>query len=132
MYISFEVMKFFMYLLGGFALIAGIVLIVVAIMTVIKISKLITRVDKLVEINDDNINKTAKIIPEVVNNVNAITIGVRQGIDTANNTIESIGESISETVTTVSESTEGFFDVVSIAGEVIKAILNLLPAWKKK
>lgn len=132
MYISYDVINFFMYLLGAFALIVGIIAGVIVVATFLSLNRLIKRVDKLVEKNDEHINKTVNVIPELVKNANDVSIGLKQGIDKANNTIETIGDSICETVTTVSEGTEGFFDFVSIAGEVIKVLLKVFPIGKKR
>ncbi|NLD50891.1 MAG: hypothetical protein GX660_27430 [Clostridiaceae bacterium] len=132
MYISYDAINFFMYLLGAFALIVGIIAVVIVIVTFLNLNRLVKRVDKLVEKNDDHINKTVNVMPELVKNANEVSIGLKQGIDKANNTIETIGDSICETVTTVSEGTEGFFDFVSIAAEVVKALLNIFPVGKKR
>jgi|LSQX01.2.fsa_nt_gb predicted PurR-regulated permease PerM len=132
MYISYDVLNFFIYLLGALALIVAFFAAIIIIITFININKLVKRVDKLVKNNDDSINKTVKVLPEVVNNVNDVSLGLKKGIDKATGTIEVIEDSLCETVTAVSAGTEGFFDFISIAGEVVKAVLKIFPLGKKK
>lgn len=123
--ISYELANFIMYILGA-------ALIVVIIITFVNVNRFIKRLDKLVEKNEDSINKTASTIPEVVKNVNDVTLGIKQGVDRAGTAIETLETSVCDTVAAVSEGTEGLFDFVSIAGEVIRAVLRIFPMGKKK
>ncbi|MFZ5990019.1 MAG: hypothetical protein ACOYWZ_23225 [Bacillota bacterium] len=120
-----DLANFILYTLGTAAL-------VVLIITFININRLVKRVNKLVEKNEDNINRTVTTMPEAINNVNEVSLGIKRGIDKAGAAMETLESSICETVTAVSEGTEGFFDFVSIAGEVLKAVLSIFPFGKKK
>ncbi|HHV28294.1 DUF948 domain-containing protein [Acetivibrio mesophilus] len=123
--ISYEVANFIMYTLGA-------ALIVVIIITFINLNKFIKRMDRLVEKNENNINKTADTIPDIVKNVNDVTLGVKQSVDKVGDAIEAVETSVCDTILAVSEGTEGLFDFVGIAGEVINTLLKMFPFGKRK
>ncbi|NLM60053.1 MAG: DUF948 domain-containing protein [Clostridium sp.] len=123
--VSYDLANFIMYLLGA-------VLIVVVIITFININKFIKRLDKLVEQNEDNINRTAKTVPEIANNVNDVTVGVKKGVDRIGEAMDAVESSICDTIVAVTEGTEGLLDFVGIVGEIFKVILKIFPLGKKK
>ncbi|WP_010251413.1 hypothetical protein [Acetivibrio cellulolyticus] len=120
-----DIANFIIYSLGA----AALIVLIIALVYVIRFVK---RLDKLVEKNTDYINKTASLLPEVVDNINDVSVSVKDGINKAEQTVETIEEYICETVTTVSDTTEGLFDFISVAGEVVKTIVGLFPVGKKK
>ncbi|GAE88595.1 DUF948 domain-containing protein [Acetivibrio straminisolvens] len=123
--ISYDLANFIMYTLGA-------VLIIVAIVTLLNVNKLIKRLDKIMEKNEDNINKTVDTIPEIAKNVNEVTMGVKQGVDKVGEAIDAVETSVCDSILSVVEGAEGLFDFVSIAGEVIKALLKRFPVGKRK
>jgi len=56
--ISYDLANFIMYTLGA-------VLIIVAVITLLNVNRFVKRLDKLVEKNEENFNKTANTIPEI-------------------------------------------------------------------
>lgn len=120
-----EIADFLMYCLGA----AVLVVLIIALISIIKFVK---RLDKLVADNTDNINKTATTLPVVVNNINDVSASLKDGISKAEQTVEAVEDYICETVTTVTESTESLFDVLSIAGEVMKTVISFFQGSKKK
>jgi len=56
--ISYDLANFIMYTLGA-------VLIIVAVITLLNVNRFVKRLDKLVEKNEENFNKTANTIPEM-------------------------------------------------------------------
>ncbi len=120
-----DLVNFVMYSLGAVALIVFII----ALLYVIRI---VRRLDKLVEKNTEYINKTASVLPDVVDNINDVSVSLKNGINKAEQTVETIEDYICETVATVSEGTEGIFDFVSVVSEVIKSVVAFFPLGKKK
>jgi len=123
--VSYELANFILYTLGA-------ALIVVVIITFININRFIKRLDKLVEKNEENINRTMGTVPEIAKNVNDVTNGVKQGVDRIGDTVDAVESSICDTIVTVTEGAEGLLDFVSIAGEILKVILKIFPIGKKK
>lgn len=119
-----DLLNFIMYFLGGTALI----IFIIALIYVIKFVK---RLDKLVEKNADNIDKTVSVLPEVADNINAVSLSLKNGIDKAEQTVEAIEDYVCDTVTTVSQGTEGILDFVSVVSEVIKSVLGFFSSGKK-
>jgi len=52
----------------------GAVLIIVAVITLLNVNRFVKRLDKLVEKNEENFNKTANTIPEIAKNVNEASV----------------------------------------------------------
>ncbi len=123
--IPYELANFIMYSLGA-------ALIIIAIITFLNLNKFIKRLDRLVEKNESNINKTADTIPEIAKNVNEVTIGVKKGVDKAGEAIDAVETSVCDSILALLEGTEGLLDFVNIAGEVIKALFKRLPMGKRK
>lgn len=119
-----DLLNFIMYFLGGTALI----IFIIALIYVIKFVK---RLDKLVEKNADNIDKTVSVLPEVADNINAVSLSLKNGIDKAEQTVEAIEDYVCDTVTTVSQGTEGILDFVGVVSEVIKSVLGFFSSGKK-
>ncbi|ABN51318.1 MAG TPA: hypothetical protein DEF39_05435 [Hungateiclostridium thermocellum] len=123
--ISYDLANFIMYTLGA-------VLIIVAVITLLNVNRFVKRLDKLVEKNEENFNKTANTIPEIAKNVNEVTIGVKQNVDKVGEAIDAVEDSVCDSILNLLEGTEGLFDFISIVGEVIKALLKRITLGKGK
>jgi len=110
----------------------GAVLIIVAVITLLNVNRFVKRLDKLVEKNEENFNKTANTIPEIAKNVNEVTIGVKQNVDKVGEAIDAVEDSVCDSILNLLEGTEGLFDFISIVGEVIKALLKRITLGKGK
>ncbi|OPZ90052.1 MAG: hypothetical protein BWY74_02478 [Firmicutes bacterium ADurb.Bin419] len=120
-----DLVNFAIYSLGA----AALILLIIALFFVIRF---VRRLDKLVEKNTEYINKTASLLPDVVDNINDVSVSLKNGINKAEETVETIEDYICDTVTTVTEGTEGLFDFVSVVSEVLKAVFGYFPFGKKK
>ena len=67
-----------------------------------------------------------------MNNINDVSISLKDGISKAEQTVGAVEDYICETVTTVSDSTQGLFDFLSIAGEVMKTVISFFQSGKKR
>lgn len=104
------------------------VFLIIALYNAIKVIK---RLDKVIETNNENINKTLTIIPETAKNVNDVTVVVKENLNKAGNVIGSLEDAVAETVASVSSGTENILSIVKIASSVISAITSVFNSGKK-
>jgi uncharacterized protein YoxC len=95
-------------------MIAGLVLIVYLIITLVNINKTIKNVNLLIDDNRENINKTVSTVPEICGNVNDITSSVKGKVDAFDGLFESKEEAAASfDIQSVISSVTTAFDVFS-------------------
>jgi uncharacterized protein YjbJ (UPF0337 family) len=125
MYISItDLLIFIIVVIGS---VAGIFLII----TLLKLNRVISKVDKFVGDNSENATKTIEVLPDTVKNVGAAAASICKTSDSAGNAIESIGETISDAATTVEGKAEGILTAIDVASELIKVIPDIISKFRK-
>ena len=120
-------------LIGLIIFIAFCIFVVVGIYLIItlrNLNNLAKRANKVFEKNDENINTALATLPIAVKNLNEVAISIKASSDKAGTVIDTIDDVITETVVTVSESTEGIFDFLKTAGNIASIITGFFSSFK--
>lgn len=119
MYVDpFSIARFLVFCL---AMTIGVFLIILIYNLVL----LVKKANRIVDANDDNIHKTLTVLPETVNNINNVTLALKDSIDKAGNAIGALGGTVAETAATVNESTGNILEFVKVVNNIIRVILSL-------
>lgn len=118
MYITIEALVIF--ILVCLAVAVSIFLII----TLNNLNRLLKKFNKIMETNKENIDKTISILPDTVNNLNEATISMKGTLDKAGSVIGTIDGAVTDTVVSVSDTTETVFEVVKVVGLIAKYISN--------
>lgn len=86
---------------------------------------LVKKANKIVDDNEENVHKTLAVLPETVNNINNVTLAVKDNFDKAGNAISSLGGTVAETAATVNESTGNILEFIKVVNNIIRVILSL-------
>ena len=124
MYTLQDIGTFILYFFGIIAVIGAIIAVIFLVNTLVNVNKVLKRVDRIIEKNEDKIFQT-------VDNVNEITRTVKYGVDKVESTTQAIEESVCDAIISFTEKTDSFFDFVTILKHIIKAILKVFPFNKK-
>ena len=89
--IPYELANFILYMLGA-------VLIGIVIVTFLNINKFIRRIDALLEKNEENISQTVETLPQIAQNINDTTLGIKHGVDKIGETVETVETSVFDTL----------------------------------
>ena len=99
--------------MGIIAVIGAIIAVIFLVNTLVNVNKVLKRVDRIIEKNEDKISQT-------VDNVNEITRTVKYGVDKVESTTQAIEESVCDAIISFTEKTDSFFDFVTILKHIIK------------
>lgn len=151
MLIQFTLLDLMFFLLGALGIAAGILLLSI----LWKIQKLLGILQPLVEINQEFIKKTIRIMPGIFENVEQISSNVREttdklkvsvpvifqeiecvtnaakgSIEVAGAAMENIGSGLNETLAAYKKDTLGFMAYFHIFEEALKIIYRILSSSK--
>jgi methyl-accepting chemotaxis protein len=83
---------------------------------------LLKKFNKIVESNTENINKTINILPDTMSNLNEAAVSMKGTLDKAGSVIGTIDGAVTDTVVSVSDTTETVFEIVKVIGLIAKYI----------
>lgn len=118
MYITIEALAIF--ILFFLAVIVSIFLVI----TLKSLNSLLKKLGKIVESNTENINKTINILPETITNVNEATISMKGTLDKAGSVIGTIDGAVTDTVVSISDTTDNVFEIVKVIGLIARYIAS--------
>lgn len=116
MYIDIEALAIF--ILVSLAVIISVFLVI----TLKNLNSLLKKFNKIVESNTENINKTINILPDTMSNLNEATVSMKGTLDKAGSVIGTIDGAVTDTVVSVSDTTETVFEIVKVIGLIAKYI----------
>lgn len=114
----FDIARFFIFCL---VMTIGVFFIIL----LYNVNQFVKKANRVVEENSQNVYKTLYMLTDTMNNVNDITLSVKESIDKAGNAVESIGGTISETAATFNEGTGNLVEFVKIVSGVIRVVLGM-------
>jgi predicted PurR-regulated permease PerM len=116
MYIDIEALAIF--ILVSLAVIISVFLVI----TLKNLNSLLKKFNKIVESNTENINKTINILPDTMSNLNEAAVSMKGTLDKAGSVIGTIDGAVTDTVVSVSDTTETVFEIVKVIGLIAKYI----------
>lgn len=103
-----------MFLVFCIAITVGVFLIIM----IYHLTSFFKKLNRVFDQNSDNINKTFKVLPELVKNSNEVAVGLKEGIT-------GIESAVGETASVLGDGLDGIVDFTKIVGSVVSVILNL-------
>ncbi|SES68604.1 hypothetical protein [Anaerobranca gottschalkii] len=116
MYITLTDLAWF--IIFSFAVAISILLIIALAHLIGVIKKINTILDK----NGDNIDKTLKTLPKVMDNVNEATEIIKDGLYKTEDTIDALSTTVFNTASSVQNKTETLLNYIIIVAEFAKGI----------
>ena len=116
MYISFEDLALFVVVCVAVA--AGIFLII-ALKHLIALLK---KVNRLVDVSKDDIEKTVRILTGTVANVSDLAESLKDTSDKTGEVIGTIDGAVTSTVETVNDTSENIYEIIKVAGLIARFI----------
>ncbi|SMB85765.1 hypothetical protein SAMN00017405_1669 [Desulfonispora thiosulfatigenes DSM 11270] len=98
------------------------------ILTLTQVYAIVKNVRSFLDLNRSNLDQIMDKLPSVVSNVDDAANDLKNGVARASDAVESIGDSITDTVSSVTVGTREAAEYVKIISEIVKVIIN---TWKK-
>lgn len=117
--------------LGYFVLFALLaVLLIYVVMAVYRLNQVLQKVDRFLDKNSDNLDRTMESIPDILENVNETSEILLHTVDKADTAIDSIGSSLAETAATFRQGANDAAGYVQIITEIISMVRSLISGKK--
>lgn len=97
-------------------------------MILIQVNAIVKNVRGFLDISRPKLDQTVDKFPIVVSKIDDAANDLKYGIGKSSDALESIGNSLTETVTSVTAGTKEAVGYLNIITEIIKVIFN---SWKK-
>jgi len=88
------------------------------------LSHLLKRLRELSDKYSSHIEKTIDRLPSIAANIDEAAKNMKQGIEKAAATVDTVGDTISETVAAVNTGTQEVVEYVKIIADIIKVLIN--------
>jgi len=118
MYISIEALLIFFIL----CIVAGVSVLLIVVLN--NVNRFIKKLNRVVDSNKDNIDKTMTALPATVRNVGEAAGSIKTTMDKTGAVVETIDDVVTGTVATVGDTTENIFTIVKVVGDVFKYIVE--------
>lgn len=119
--ISVKELLIFLAVFIGFCLAVAIgVLLIIALVNFIKMTK---KVNKLIDDNTENVNKTLNKLPSIAENIDNVTISIKDNVDTIGYSVGAISGIFSGKPSR-EEDSSFLLTIVTIAESILKVILG--------
>lgn len=93
------------------------------ILTLRKITGVITEVQGILDENRDSIGATMDVLPDLLSNSNEVVLSVRKTVDTASSAVTTIEDNLIDTADKVQDTMETALLYARCIGEVAKAVM---------
>jgi len=88
------------------------------------LSHLLKRLRELSDKYSSHIEKTIDRLPSIAVNIDEAAKNMKQGIEKAAATVDTVGDTISETVAAVNTGTQEVVEYVKIIADIVKVLIN--------
>jgi len=93
--------------------------------------KVLDKVNKIIESNSENIEKTLTALPSTVKSVDELAVSAKGTLDKATSMVTTVEDTITETIDSFSINAENVLSIINIASSVVKSIISAFSTSKK-
>ncbi|HEY5585361.1 MAG TPA: hypothetical protein VIK78_12855 [Ruminiclostridium sp.] len=110
------------------------IVVVIGILLIISLRsflKIMDKVNKIIDNNSENIEKTLMALPSTVKSVDELAVSAKGTLDMATSVAATVEDSITETIDSFSFNAENVLSIINIASSVVKSIIGAFSSSKK-
>ncbi|MHB8063762.1 MAG: hypothetical protein ACYDG2_14205 [Ruminiclostridium sp.] len=93
--------------------------------------KVLDKVNKIIESNSENIDKTLIALPSTVKSIDELAVSAKGTLDKATSVVTTVEDSVAETIDSFSFNAENVLTIINIASSVVKSVINAFSSSKK-
>ncbi len=92
--------------------------------------KVVDRVNKILDSNSENIQKTLEALPSTVKSIDELAVSGKGTLDKATSVVSTVEDTITETIDSFSINAENVLSIINIASSVVKSIISAFSSKK--
>lgn len=91
--------------------------------------KIVEKVNAILDKKRESIEMTLEALPSTVKSVDALAVSAKGTLDKTNSIVDSVEDTISDTIDSFSFNAENILNIINVASSVVKSVIN---AFSKK
>ena len=99
--------------------------------TLKNLNGLVKEIRELLDANRKNIDQSLTHLPAIAENLNEASYGVKKGVNQTEAIIEQVSANVGDTLIAVHKTADSISTYSIIVTEIVKALMDLFPKWKK-
>jgi|GEM_PF-1738055 len=92
--------------------------------------KVVDRVNKILDNNSENIQKSLEVLPSTIKSIDELAASGKGTLDKATSVVTTVEDTITDTVDSFTINAENILSIITIASSVIKSIISAFSSKK--